>query len=583
MSLFSELIAKRNSQKHLICHLQPLDPVGPSAVDIYLSTNGFTTLPSDTPANQIYKAKIRNGFDFHRSLYSEGKLSGRSIPGYGAPSFINLDAEFDSWKNLSWSAARLRFWLGGEGFTLADHGLVADVVADGVSFDQKEATVHVRDYQYLLDREIQATVFDGSGGNEGGPDVAGKKKPICCGVKANITPIYLGVDSVSGLHKFAIGDGRGSVGVLRVRDVGIPLDYVSSAPTQGGQWTVDLDAEVISLAFFDGPVTCDVIGWRYLSVASSTSWTVSNGSKTYSVTSTAGFAVNMMVRVARTSALGSTWGDGLITAIVANTSITVNVTSNSGAAGPFTNWTISPWGTIAGLAKAIATDLGIATFSTAKFTALDAAQPASIGHWIPDGGNGLQILDHIVGDNGGFYGFDRGASFEVGRVAPPASPVASYTGHDILENSLEHPQTLDPSHQTIVRYRHNETRMTADIAGIVGDDDRAFLTAEWRQEISDDPSVLVAYPSSQPIVVESGFYFQADAAAEAARLMAMFGVKRHYFQFDLKTQLLDRDVGDIINVSHSRMELSAGQNFILVDIHENLDPKRFSITAGIFG
>jgi hypothetical protein len=80
-------------------------------------------------------------------------------------------------------------------------------------------------------------------------------------------------------------------------------------------------------------------GATYLGVTSTTSTTVSNGSTTFAVSSTGAYAIGTRVRVASTASPGN-WEEGVITALVANTSITVNVDLTAGS-GTFAAWTFS--------------------------------------------------------------------------------------------------------------------------------------------------------------------------------------------------------------------------------------------------
>lgn len=72
-------------------------------------------------------------------------------------------------------------------------------------------------------------------------------------------------------------------------------------------------------------------------VVSSSSITIGAGAKTFTTTNTGGLAIGDNVRVFQTSA-GLNYMEGAITGLVANTSITVNVTVTSGSG------TISDWG-----------------------------------------------------------------------------------------------------------------------------------------------------------------------------------------------------------------------------------------------
>lgn len=100
-------------------------------------------------------------------------------------------------------------------------------------------------------------------------------------------------------------------------------------------------------------------GPSYLGVTSTTSTTVSIGSTTYTVTSTGAFAVGTRVRVASTASPAN-WEEGIITALVLNTSITVNV-DLIGGSGTFAAWTFSVAGSYGPTGAAATVAVGTTT------------------------------------------------------------------------------------------------------------------------------------------------------------------------------------------------------------------------------
>jgi hypothetical protein len=576
MSAFTDLLADFQSEKVQLCCLQPYDPDGAGVVTLYYSTQGFTSEPSDTPANTSYSPRIKGSFDYQRSLYADNKLSGRSLPGLGTLVLNNDDGGIDALADYSWKGRRVRIWLGDRTFGLSDYGLIFDGIIEFVEFGDSDFTVHLSDAQVLLDGEIQSATFLGTGGAEGAADLANKRKPFGIGPCRNVAPVYLGPDT--GTHKFSVGDGA-IIGVLRVLDVGVPLTFAASAPA-AGEWTVDAATGVITLGGgFIGPITCDFIGRRYLSTTSVTSWSVANGSKTFTVASSSGLAVGMMMRVARTSALHSTWGDGKITTIV-GTAVTINITSNSGAVGPFTDWTLSPWGTVAGGVKYLSGLRGVTSFDTASFTALDLAQPATVFLWVPEGGNALSLLDTLVDGAGCFYGGKRNGQFDVGRLGAPGTPAARYDGLKVLK--IVRNKIADPVYSVTVRYRKNHNVLQLNqVDGTAADADKTFLTTEWRQAVAADTGILTAYPQAAAITVDSCFDESTAAAAEATRLLGLFGVHRDYFTVTLKVQPLAHELSDTITIEHTRYGLSAGVDLLIVNFTADLN--KYQIECGLWG
>jgi len=80
-------------------------------------------------------------------------------------------------------------------------------------------------------------------------------------------------------------------------------------------------------------------GTGYSGVTSTTSTTIGTGSKAFTVTSSGAFAIGMRARVINTGN-SANYMEGQITALTANTSITVNV-DLIGGSGTFTAWTFA--------------------------------------------------------------------------------------------------------------------------------------------------------------------------------------------------------------------------------------------------
>lgn len=573
MSRFTDLLANFSAEKRFLAILEPYDPAAGTVRPIYLSTHAFVTQPADTPSNTYFEARLNRPYSFSRSLFSSGKLSGRSLPAAGTIVLNNGDGGLDALATYAWGGRRVRVYLGGENFALSEYGLIFDGTAQGLAYGDADITVNLRDLAYVVDREIQPAQFAGTGGAEGTSDLAGKRKPLAYGIVRNVEPIFLGV--TGGLNRFAFGAGA-SIGVLAVYDRGVPLTYAASPAA--GQYGVDLATSTIVLGgSFNGPLTTDIIGRRYLTATSATSNAVGTGSKTFTVAAGLALAVGMRLRIARTGDPPGTWMDGLITAY-GGTSLTISVDGSRGS-GTFTDWTISPWGTAAGVLRDIAAGMGITVFDTAALTALNAAQPASIGYWLPEGGNAGQVLDVIADGAGCYWGFDRAGQFEAGRVDAPGAAVAAYDASQVL--SLERQATEEPSWQALVRYRRNWRPLTTDQLAGVAQANQTFFTTEWRTASAQNAAVQTAYPLSKPLQMDSLFDDASAAQAEANRQLALFGVRRDYFRGVLKVQPLANENGDTVTIMHPRYGLAAGKGLRALDVTFDMDT--YEIDLGLWG
>ncbi|WP_342152310.1 hypothetical protein [Methylorubrum sp. SB2] len=573
MSRFTDLLANPAAEKRFLVILEPYDSAAGIVRPLYLSTHAFVTQPSDTPSNQYFEARLNSPYSFSRSLFASGKLSGRSIPAAGAIVLNNGDGGLDALATYAWGGRRVRVYLGGEGFALADYGLIFDGTAQGLSYGDSDITVNLRDLAYVVDREIQPVQFAGTGGAEGASDLAGKRRPIGYGVLRNIEPIFLGISD--GRYQFSFGTGP-SVAVLTVYDRGALLQY---APNPGpGQYTVDLATSTITLGgSFNGPVTAEVIGRQYLLTTSSSSNTIGTGAKTFTAPAGLALAVGMRVRIARTADPVGTIMDGNITSY-AGSSLTVDVSGTRGS-GTYADWTISPWGTVAGVLRDIAARMGITVFDAAALAALNAVQPASIGYWIAEGGNAGQILDAVADGCGCYWGFDRSGQFEAGRVESPSGPIAAYDATQVL--SMDRLATEEPSWQALVRYRRNWRPSSTDQLAGAAQANQTFFTTEWRTATAQNAAVQSAYPLSKPIQVDSLFDDQSAAQAEANRQLTLFGTRRDYFRARLKVQPLATENADTVTIMHPRYGLAAGRPFRAIDVTS--DMVAYEVELGLWG
>src|SRR4051812_33424301 len=167
MSLFTELLADINAERRFLVVLEPYDPTTDAVIPLYYSSHGFTSEPLDTPANTLYRGRLNTAYAFKRSLFTAGKLSGRSVPGNGSLVLNNADGGLDDLALYAWGGRRVRVYLGGTDFVLTEYGLIFDGTAEGIAFGDDDLTVNLRDLAHVFDREVQTQTFSGGGGVDG--------------------------------------------------------------------------------------------------------------------------------------------------------------------------------------------------------------------------------------------------------------------------------------------------------------------------------------------------------------------------------------------------------------------------------
>jgi hypothetical protein len=256
MSAFTDLLADAYAARRYLVVLEPYDPGAGDVVTLYHSDHGFVTEPGDSPANQYFEPRVVSALNFERHLFQRGLIGGRSIPNFGEIVLANADGGLDGFLTFGWDGRRVRVYLGGDAFVHGDFGLVFDGTAEQIEITDDVVTVRLRDWQHKLDKPVQGALYAGTGGDEGGFDLTGVRKPLAFGRVLNVRPVM--VDPGAGryqVHDGAIDD----VDALYVG--GIAYAKIAGTPA-ANQYAVDDATGFVTVGGtpITEQVTCDVKG-----------------------------------------------------------------------------------------------------------------------------------------------------------------------------------------------------------------------------------------------------------------------------------------------------------------------------------
>jgi hypothetical protein len=204
-----------------------------------------------------------------------------------------------------------------------------------------------------------------------------------------------------------------------------------------------------------------------------------------------------------------------------------------------------------------------------SFDALDLAAPAAVGLFVEAEATLASLLDALVDAVGGHYGFDRAGRLSVGRLEAPAETAdAAFDATEILE--LERVATARPVwRQKIGWGRYWRTLDPSGVAGAVDDEGRADLGERFRYAVAEDAAVRNRHLLAEEAVRDTALADGADAAAEAARRLALFGADRDAFRVRLKTQPFALELGRTVRIRYPRYGLAAGRNLRIVGMVED--------------
>lgn len=230
--------------------------------------------------------------------------------------------------------------------------------------------------------------------------------------------------------------------------------------------------------------------------------------------------------------------------------------------------------TAASMVRWLSSDYGIGPLdwpsqvSLDSFQAFRAAQPAKLGLYLPTGEE-TTIRDalHAVLAPTGWWSFDRRGRLIMGRVELPAASAshAFVDGEVVLIERLPNER---PAWSVILGWKRCWTPQDASsVAGIIlGTDRETFLANEWRTARAEDADRKVPYPRAQEMPqVDTAFVLQAEAEAEAARILPIMSWRWELLAVMLPHVAHSCEIGDTVQItSADELAGSSGKLFVVV-------------------
>lgn len=221
-----------------------VDAIGTEQTFYFADTAmGFTTKPTDTPANTYVAGRLISAGSFRRELFSGKRVTGAVRPSFGELVLDNGDGGLDAWTGYGISGGQVTVrWGEHDAAYPAGYTTVFVCAAQYMVCDFKEIKLRLRDRLNLLEQPLVKTSFDGSGGLEGTTALAGKLKQWVSSDPGFFPPIL--VDAAKLLY-FVQSTGTGGLGasfdiyeggavITRGADYATAADCLATSPA-GGQ------------------------------------------------------------------------------------------------------------------------------------------------------------------------------------------------------------------------------------------------------------------------------------------------------------------------------------------------------------
>ena len=489
----------------------------------YFSSDGFNTLPTDTPANQHFAGGIKSPGNYDRALFSSGTTSGEVSVGFGFIELVNADGSQDHLRDYAFDGYSLRILTVPRlNPVYAEAKRLFSGTVEQVELSWQSVKVLIRDRLAELDVALQTVTFAGTtiaGGMneaEGLPDdLKGKLKPLSYGVPAQVVPA-----TANSFDLIYAAGADGLASFAEVRDKGVPITYS---------------------------------GQNFTTVSGLRSATIPEGQ--YAT------ALNLGLFRLKAKPIGQVTCKPVYGAAAANR-------------------------TAAQLAKQILIKKGFVEnvhFLAKDVAALDALNSAEIGYFVgTEEEKALETIRKILGSIGAALVPDRLGVFRMLRLDPPSGyPALALTKAELLSSSgqpaIRQMATGDdgrgvPAWKVTTQYRKNWSVMNDNELSQVLTDAayRAFATEEWRTAVAKNEAVKAIHKLSPELTYETYLVSEAAALTEANRLLAMHSVRRDRFQVTIRGYLAEVvDLASVVRLQLNRFGLDDGKDFTCIGISEN--------------
>jgi hypothetical protein len=218
------------------------------------------------------------------------------------------------------------------------------------------------------------------------------------------------------------------------------------------------------------------------------------------------------------------------------------------------------------------------------FAALKVLTAAEVGLYVDDETSIAAALDAVLGSVGAWWTLTPTGILTCGRFeAPSGIPAADVVvDADVLESGgIDRVATADggngvPAYKVTVGHQRNWTVQTSallgsgvymnqDVVGAVTNERRTWLNAELRTTVAEDAALKARLPGAVELRVDTLLDSPVEAAAEAARLLALYKVRRDRYTLRLPRRYFGGlGLGHVIRLTWDRLGLAGGKLFRVI-------------------
>jgi len=226
---------------------------------------------------------------------------------------------------------------------------------------------------------------------------------------------------------------------------------------------------------------------------------------------------------------------------------------------------------VADIANDLALKVGLTggDIDSSSITALNTACPYTVGIYVPDRANLLDVYDQLFKSIGGYYGFSRAGLLKFGRLnAPTGTATLELIADDIESKGVDWSTTYQPIKTYRLGYKKYWVVQDSSLSTSVTEADRADLGQQYRAVFATN-SVPNWPLALEPDLAETLISNSTDAQTEATRVATLNNTLRKVFTIRAFTAPQSIEVGQEIKITYPRYGLDSGVYAIVTGINES--------------
>ena len=430
---------------------------------------------------------------------------------------------------------------GSDGSSLAGFGEVYRGVVDAVGWNGSRAQLAVRDYRLRLQKPIQVDTYNGNGGVDGTPELAGRTKPLAFGRCLNVSPVLL--DPARLIYQFHSREARA---VDAVRDSGAELDLHRTVGSYDALLALTAPSSEESGDFPLGSyVACPAAGCFRL----------------------AGQPAGVVTADVR--------GDGGVDSLRQLFSDGRGFSDGTGFASSAQRSYARTAAQVLERLLIYYADFGPEDVNVSHLRQVALQRPYEVGMYLPSGATtSLQdVVALLVQSLGMVMIRGRDGRFQLRSLDPPLPWPVARIGTDMLdERQLQRVEVpyRQPWNAIEVAYGRNFTvQSDSDIVESVTHEERAVYMREHSVARAVDNELMTIYPDRAPLQVDTALTSAEDANAVAEQLLAFYARGRGMYAGSVRGVAFRLELLDSVRVTSPRFGLASGKDLIVVSIIED--------------